>query len=712
VENGQRSAVERPKGPVEVVVARAMQRGQSGQSGASSKQGPEEKSEPALLTEEGFQHFAQESHSDTFVRSQAFSDGAKAGVVRKKRTKRQLSKSTKRARTRPSNLPQPPSDTCSQTVMEKRLPDAVRAPRTRFPILKPPPNDRALLPIPSNLDRTASNLSMDALAKAAALAERGGLQSPGNEGGGKRMDPHKRARVEEEGESSESGDELPICKMARTSSRGKSQPGSFSGVQRPPLSAASDIAEGVQKQPILAAEKGVQCPKKDVKGVQCPVASENLETRKRLPGSRFLEPGQGFRRPGQGFTKLPTGPSLIRSTAVTQPLGGANRAQPSGPESGSKPLGIQPGGANRAQPTGSQSRSKPPGIGGPVAQQWSKPGSIYWSGENNRVSTSGAQPLDLRLEQQSREMNVWSVNTPDPSFKLPHRMVAPTVGLDSRKLRMSESKAGLERSNLRTASIGETAIEMRAENGDLVSKGQTGLKQDASFTTGRISGVPKPSPLFPNASFCPSKTEALLSSAKGTQPLPPPSKPPPPASSVGADVSLPSVDVPGSAADVSVPKAVADVSNTLSSAGRPAFLGPNRTGGFPRGLGMGRQEGQPQGLKVLGGLKGLSVPAALRVQPQGLGGSSIPASLQGLGGFSIPASFPMQPQGLGGLSVPTALPARREQLGSFVVPGRCNLKGETAEERGGGAGTPQMMQFLKRQEALATRIRWVWLRIH
>jgi hypothetical protein len=704
VENGPPSAVERPKGPVEDVVARAMQRGPSGQSAASSKQGPEGESEPALLTEEGLQRFAQESHSD----------GVKAGVVRKKRTKRQLSKSTKRARTRPVHLLQPPSDSSSQSAMEKRLPDAVRAPRTRFPILKPPPNDRALLPLPSNLDRTASNLSMDALAKAAALAERGGLQSPGNEEGGERMEPPKRARVEEERENSESGDELPICKMARRSSWGNSQPGSFSGVQRPPLSAASVIAEDVKRQPFSAAEKGIQCPKKDVKGVQCPVASESLETRKRLSGSRLLEPGQGFRQSGQGFTKLPTGPSLIRSTAVTQPLGGANRAQPNGPESSSKPLGIQPGGGNRAQPSGSQSQSKPPGIGGPVAQQWSKPGSIYWSEENNRVSTSGAQPLDLRLEQQSREMNVWTlgVNTPNPSFKLPHRMVAPTVGVgsDPRKLRTSKSKAGLEldASNLRTASIEEIATVNRAEHANLVSNGQTALKQDARFTTEHISGAPKPSPLFPNAAPCPSRSEALTSSTKITPSLPSPSKPPPTARSIGTDVSLSNAGGPRSAPDV---RAVADISNpagAFSSAGRPAFFG---TGGFSRGLEMGRKEGpaRPQGLE------GFAIPVSLPVQPQGLGGSSILVSLpmrpQGSGGFSIPVSLPARQLGLGVSSVPSALPARAQGSGSFVVPGRCNLKGETTEDRGRGAGTPQMMQFLKRQEALATRIRWVWLKV-
>lgn len=311
-------------------------------------------------------------------------------IVRKKRTKRPLSGVRKKARTVASAF----------LRVTRKSPVSSSHPQGRLG----DPSKTALHPLPSNLDRTASKLSMDALAKAAALVERGGLASP-ETGVETAVQPVKRAReeLEKDGEgSSGSGDELPISKMGR-----KIQGG--------------EVTRGKQRE--RHVEASVPVPRSALAGA----CGQGTGPKLRVPEvSRRLSTGLS------GFTKLPTGPSLIRSAGLSERPRASNRAQ----LPGEKALPVRPGVSSPVvHDIEAKQRSKP-GMGVPVthnpeSKQWSKLGESPWP--CGKTELSGQKPGFSKPGESTRgagwanvgvpSMNVIGRAVSGASQSLPHRLV-------------------------------------------------------------------------------------------------------------------------------------------------------------------------------------------------------------------------------------------------------------------------------------------------
>ena len=131
-------------------------------------------SDSELLSEAGFERFARESEARPSSEGQ---------IVRKKRTRRPLSGVRKKPRTGASAfLPVSvlPSGSSLGAPCKPRAEGRLGDPSA------PAPEREEIVrnPQPSILDRTTSKLSMDALAKAAAVVEGGDFTSPNEEEGG------------------------------------------------------------------------------------------------------------------------------------------------------------------------------------------------------------------------------------------------------------------------------------------------------------------------------------------------------------------------------------------------------------------------------------------------------------------------------------------------------------------------------------------------
>ncbi|GAQ78579.1 hypothetical protein KFL_000150330 [Klebsormidium nitens] len=402
-------------------------------------------SHPGSALEADLEPLSEKGH-ERFTRESDARQPSDLPIVRRKRTKRPLSGVRKKARTAASaflHVSPKSSNSGSQ-----RLGDRGRLGDPSAPLAKP-----ALHTLPSNLDRTASKLSMDALAKAAALVERGGLASP-EAGGGTAVETAKRAREEAEtgGEgSSGSGDELPISKMGRTGKGG-------------------EVTRGKQRERHVASS--VSVPKNAPAGVCGQGAGPKL----RVPEvPRRLSTGLS------GFTKLPTGPSLIRSAGLSERPGASNRAK----LTAGKTLPNQPGVGNPLTPN-------------PAVKRWSEPGDSHWS--CGKTQLLGAKPGVSKPGELTRRtdwanvgvpsMNVVGRAGPGASHNLPHRLVQRPGGNGHVPEIADSAKASAEKMVI--------SVEEAKRNGALPQKQPREVppekQQPALGTAGSQSGgAPKPS---------------------------------------------------------------------------------------------------------------------------------------------------------------------------------------------------------------------------